>query len=160
MLKLKHIEKIHQLLARNVAPRIAGKLRKCDVYIGGERKKFVSIFKLKTQLRHFTDEFERIFTSGASMDVERLEEKIRENHVLFESIHPFEDFNGRSGRILYNLLRVKCDLPIHIIHGRAKNEKELHVEQASYYSWFVTEEKEMKMEEEKFDFLKRMFNKE
>jgi len=38
-------------------------------------------------------------------------------HTLFESIHPFEDGNGRAGRILMNVLAVSKGLPPIIIKG-------------------------------------------
>jgi Fic family protein len=38
-------------------------------------------------------------------------------HTLFESIHPFEDGNGRAGRILMNTLAVSKGLPPIIIKG-------------------------------------------
>jgi Fic family protein len=49
------------------------------------------------------------------------------NHVKFEKIHPFEDGNGRIGRILLNWQRVKAGLPILTIY-----EKDKH----AYYKWF------------------------
>jgi len=56
------------------------------------------------------------------------EERSKQIHVAFEDIHPFVDGNGRVGRILYNIHRIKLGLPIHIIH-----EGE---EQKEYYKWF------------------------
>lgn len=140
-LSLKHILKIHNLLMKNIRPDIAGNLRTCDVYIGGERKEFVSMAKLKIQLKRFTTEFGRVISHKNSIPLEELEKEIRENHVMFEGIHPFEDGNGRSGRILYNLLRQKCGLPVHVIHGWAQGEDEFHKEQAEYYGWFRKNDK-------------------
>jgi hypothetical protein len=53
---------------------------------------------------------------------------IKQWHINFEGIHPFEDGNGRIGRILMNLQRLSVGLPILIIH-----EGE---EQFEYYKWF------------------------
>ncbi len=38
-------------------------------------------------------------------------------HVLFESIHPFADGNGRAGRILMNYLAISLGLPPFVIKG-------------------------------------------
>ena len=52
----------------------------------------------------------------------------KDTHIMFENIHPFEDSNGRTGRILYNIHRLNLGLPIHIIHEGD--------EQMEYYKWF------------------------
>jgi len=141
-MSLKHILKIHKILMKNVNPRVAGVLRKCDVYIGGMKKEYTSLFKLKSQVLEFIKDYECIISRKNKMDVEELELAIRKNHVLFENVHPFADGNGRTGRILYNLLREKCGLPIHVIHGWADKEDVHHPEQAKYYQWFIDKEKQ------------------
>lgn len=45
-------------------------------------------------------------------------------HTLFESIHPFEDGNGRVGRILLNYLAVSQGYPPIVIKGIQKEERE------------------------------------
>jgi fido (protein-threonine AMPylation protein) len=45
-------------------------------------------------------------------------------HVLFESIHPFPDGNGRAGRILLNFVAVSLGLPPIIIKGMHKADRE------------------------------------
>ena len=42
---------------------------------------------------------------------------IAKQHVLFESIHPFEDGNGRTGRILLNYLLISNGLPPVVLKG-------------------------------------------
>ncbi len=53
---------------------------------------------------------------------------IKNSHIFFEKLHPFEDGNGRTGRILMNLQKLNEELPLLIIH-----EGE---EQMEYYKWF------------------------
>lgn len=135
-LKLKHILRVHELLARNISPEIAGKLRDCDVWIGGNRKMFVSDYLLRSQLDKVCGEYQKIISSCKQKESVELEKEIRQNHVKFEEIHPFCDFNGRTFRIIMNVLRLKCGLPILVIHGMAEGEAEIHWEQRDYYLWF------------------------
>lgn len=116
--------KMHSLLMRRINPRIAGKFRNCDVFIGNQRKIFINTSLLKEDLN--TD----VIVNMVQPDPTKhdFEEFCKNIHVRFEDIHPFEDGNGRVGRMLYNIHRLKSGLPIHVIH-----EGE---EQMSYYKWF------------------------
>lgn len=49
-------------------------------------------------------------------------------HTLFESIHPFEDGNGRAGRILMNYLGVSRGYPLIVIKGTRKEDRERYYE--------------------------------
>lgn len=107
---------VHRLLLVNLNPQIAGKLRSVNVEVGGRTcPPFDRVPRLLTQwfMNHY----------NAADD-----EKIIRAHVAFEKIHPFEDGNGRVGRIILNWQRVKSGLPLLVIH-----EGE---EQREYYSWF------------------------
>jgi Fic family protein len=44
-------------------------------------------------------------------------------HALFESIHPFEDGNGRDGRILMNYLAISKGYPAIVIKGFTKEDR-------------------------------------
>ncbi len=114
-LSLSVIKAVHQLLLSNLRPDIAGKFRNCEVTVGNHNPpaNYKVPYKLKALL-----EF-----------VPKTEEDIKRWHVDFENIHPFEDGNGRVGRLLMNWQRVKNNLPILVIH-----EGE---EQMSYYGWFT-----------------------
>jgi len=55
------------------------------------------------------------------------EKDIKQLHVEFEDAHVFQDCNGRSGRILWQIQRLNNGLPIKIIYEAEKNK---------YYEWF------------------------
>jgi len=117
----KNILEIHRLLLRNLNPRIAGKFRKCNVSVGGRicpnwEKVEVEISEEIRALNH--PKSNNLFTK---------DEVAKTNHILFERLHPFEDGNGRTGRILYNWQRLFLDLDIHIIK---------YNDRWDYYRWF------------------------
>lgn len=46
------------------------------------------------------------------------------SHMLFESIHPFYDGNGRTGRILLNYLTISKGMPPIVIKGMTSEDRE------------------------------------
>ena len=121
---LDYILKIHRLLMKRLRPDIAGKLRNCDVWIGGKKKKFHGKEVIESELK---DVLTTISIPRLIPDKE--EEFAKHWHVIFENIHPFEDGNGRVGRILWQVHRLKLKLStIKVIHEGK--------EQMEYYEWF------------------------
>ncbi len=130
-INLEWLLEIHRILMERLVPEIAGKLRDGDVriiiynssfkeWIGGKQCRFISHALLKGEVNTALS-----FITNKSKTPE---EAAREAHIHFEFIHPFFDGNGRTGRILYNIHRLKLGLPIHVIHeGKEQHE---------YYKWF------------------------
>ena len=109
---------IHRRLLKNLDPEIAGKIRKIQVGVMTNEG-----FREGTHhslIRHELKELCKIIPKTAK--------EIKKWHIKFEHLHPFRDGNGRSGRIIMNVQRLKLGLPILIIH-----EGE---EQFEYYKWF------------------------
>ncbi|MFA5397634.1 MAG: Fic family protein [Methanogenium sp.] len=113
-LSLSRILECHRIMMLEQNKRIAGKIRKVNVRVG---------FSVKLDFRKVPERLDSLLTKYPVT-----EEQIKEWHIEFENIHPFEDGNGRIGRIIMNWQRIKRDLPILIIH-----EGE---EQFQYYEWF------------------------
>lgn len=114
-ININYILGIHRRLLKRLNPEIAGKIRDCPVSIGGKTK-----WDNKEEIKESLNKLCKIIPKN--------EEEIKEWHIKFEYIHPFEDGNGRTGRILLNIQRLKIGLPLLIIH-----EGE---EQMRYYKWF------------------------
>lgn len=119
------ILEIHRILMARINPEIAGKMRKCNVWIGGKMKRFIDTQLLTWELESVLDSIQHSFKCKTQIPFLLA----ARSHIAFEACHPFEDGNGRTGRILYNWHRLKLRLPIHIIHVGS--------EQRSYYDWFT-----------------------
>lgn len=120
-LTLKSILETHRLVMRRLRKDIAGKLRDCDVSIGGGIKHFISRSLFEEGLSTLCNKLE----PGSHTDADT---HTKNCHIEFEFIHPFEDGNGRVGRIIYNVHRLNLGLPVHVIHEGD--------EQMEYYKWF------------------------
>lgn len=116
-----YIEKIHEELMMPIRKDIAGKLRTCAVRIGGQVKQKEPPAMIANKLRKWIKQY-------WSYAVER---HIQEAHVAFEAIHPFEDGNGRVGRILMNIMRINAGYPVLIINQSERD---------GYYEWFRSKE--------------------
>ncbi len=132
MISYESVMHTHYLLMQRLRPDIAGKLRDCDVWIGGQRKIFISQALLEEEIRRVcmsiicsTTRFQQIKDLDTAIAQE--EPVTRQLHVEFEGIHPHQDGNGRTGRMLMNAHRIRLGLPILIIREEAKFE---------YYKWF------------------------
>lgn len=117
--------KIQKIMSNRLAKHYSGFIRECPVYIGGECKSQNKEEIIK-QLNDLFNEYKQ--TKFLKGDIQSKEEYIKDFHIRYEDVHPFCDFNGRSGRILMNLQRVELGLPILIIHEGD--------EQWEYYKWF------------------------
>jgi len=121
----------HHFLMANLRPDIAGFWRNCDVWIGGHKKKFISVQLIEDEVRQFCEALNLKAPLLAPKDY--AEETTKQLHIRFEDIHPFEDGNGRIGRMIYLWHRLKLGLPVHIIHA---DWPKVDGEQKRYYDWF------------------------
>ncbi|MDO8517527.1 MAG: Fic family protein [Nanoarchaeota archaeon] len=115
------IKEIHQNLMKRINPLIAGKIRRCPIYVGNSQIGYEECLKpelIQKELSKWAEEYSN----------PKEEENIKQAHIKLLKIHPFEDGNGRTGRIVMNYQRLKAQLPILIIH---KGQ-----EQFEYYKWF------------------------
>ncbi len=112
---------IHRRLMKRLYPRIAGKYRVVQVGVMTKAgfREAIKWGEIKPELDHLCNR--RIYPCYSM-------EMIKDWHIQFEHIHPFEDGNGRVGRILMNLQLLKEGLPILVIHEGK--------EQQGYYKWF------------------------
>jgi fido (protein-threonine AMPylation protein) len=95
----------HRLICIDLPARMIGQLRDRDVYIGpfgrsGAEASFVPVAhaeitaRLDALCQNWNDSYERLVASGSAARLEA----IANFHHEFQTIHPFEDGNGRAGR--------------------------------------------------------------
>lgn len=120
MITIQMIKTLHLQLMKRLNPKIAGKIRTVPVYVG-TRTNYRECMKPED----IKDELNLLCNPGLYPMLS--ESLIKRWHIQFEKIHPFADGNGRTGRILMNLQRIKIGLPILIIYEKEKSE---------YYKWF------------------------
>jgi len=128
---LKFILGVHKRLMININSVIAGNIRKCPIYVGNryEARECLKPEKIEKELDKLISKSKLL--SNYSKKI--AEKRIKDWHIKFEKIHPFEDGNGRVGRIIMNIQRLVVGLPILIIHQGE--------EQREYYKWFKDERK-------------------
>jgi|GEM_PF-646044 fido (protein-threonine AMPylation protein) len=91
---LKSIKQVHAHLFKDTGSKIAGKFKKVEVVIANETttppKEVVK--ELGKLLKWFKENKRTMYPPQLALEF----------HYRFEAIHPFEDGNGRVGRILFN----------------------------------------------------------
>lgn len=116
-LDLSLVRHIHSELYRGADDQRRGQFRK-----GG-----IQILHAKVRPPEFDiDSMLRTALSVMEHDIEVLPflHALARAHTLFESIHPFHDGNGRTGRILLNYLAISKGYPPIVIKGTMAEERE------------------------------------
>jgi len=104
---------LHQMLITNINDRIAGRFRKPGEYVR------VGSYIAPAPER-VEQMIETIINQYADDDKTYFLDKIAQFHLDFENIHPFNDGNGRIGRVLINLQLFKLGFPGLIIRNKEK----------------------------------------
>lgn len=114
------VRHVHSELFRAISPK-RGEFRRGAIRIQGAKV---------TPPVHDSDQYMKAWLQVTKNYTRTLEpiSALARNHALFESIHPFEDGNGRAGRILLNYLSISLGLPPIVIKGFTAPER------TSYYA--------------------------
>lgn len=118
VLDLALIRTIHSQLLRGIDQYsyYCGKFRMGKIMIHGAKVKPPEL-DLETYVKTFCE------YSKKCLEIYPILEALSRIHTLFESIHPFEDGNGRVGRILLNYLAISQGYPPIVIKGIELNQR-------------------------------------
>ncbi|MEM6350502.1 MAG: Fic family protein [Cyanobacteria bacterium P01_D01_bin.14] len=108
------IRQIHSLIVRKLSPPEAGEYRQLDVRAAGTDHVYPPHYLLLELMTAFV---QWLATPPKGMHPVVY---ATEAHYRFVSIHPFRDGNGRTGRLLMNLLLLKAGFPIVVISNQQR----------------------------------------
>lgn len=97
------IVEMHRILLTDSAPEIAGVLRGAQVWIGGSDYSPAGAMFVPPHQRHLTELMADLGEFMARDDLPALAQAAIA-HAQFETIHPFADGNGRTGRALVHVV--------------------------------------------------------
>lgn len=100
------IRQMHGLILRRISPTEAGRYRQIDVKAAGTNHVYPPHYLLPGLMADFAH---WLIAASATMHPIKY---ASEAHYRFVSIHPFADGNGRTGRLLMNLLLLQAGFPI------------------------------------------------
>ena len=109
------IKQIHNLVMRAITPEEAGRYRQLDVKAAGTEYIYPPHYLLPDLMQQFVE----WLNSESTKSLHPLEYAV-EAHFRFVTIHPFRDGNGRTGRLLMNLLLLRSGYPIVVISNQIR----------------------------------------
>lgn len=111
------IKQIHNMILRKINPEEAGSYRTLDVMAAGTNYRYPPHYLLAQLMGDFVS----WLNSASALSLHPVE-YASIAHYRFVSIHPFRDGNGRSARLLMNLLLIRSGYPIVVIDNQVRND--------------------------------------
>lgn len=109
------IKELHSLIIQDIDKNIAGRYRNIDVFIAGTEHKPPSAMEVPSKMKELVkwaqENYKKIYITEFAAIF----------HHKFVNIHPFQDGNGRTGRLLMNIFLMQYGFPIAIIQ---KNDRQ------------------------------------
>jgi Fic family protein len=112
---LERVLLLHRMLLANIDEPIAGRFRKQGEYV----RVGTHVAPAPEQVNALLSEMFVRFESDLSS---RVTQRIAHLHLEFERIHPFNDGNGRIGRVLVNYALYRAGFPPIIIRNKGKDQ--------------------------------------
>lgn len=128
------IRELHALIIQDIDKNIAGKYRDVDVFITGAEHKPPSALEVPFKMRELVDWAK---TNYKKMNIVEFAAIF---HHKFVHIHPFQDGNGRTGRLVMNIFLLNYGFPLVIIqkNNRQQYYKALGLADMQNYRFLVS----------------------
>jgi len=91
---------LHKMLMSNIRDEIAGRFRKDDEYVRVGSH-------IAPPPKEINESLEKMFSEYNATNHENIIKRIARLHLAFEYLHPFNDGNGRIGRVMNNYLLIR-----------------------------------------------------
>jgi Fic family protein len=111
------IKQIHNLILRKINPEEAGSYRTLDVMAAGTNYRYPPHYLLSQLMGDFVS----WLNSESALRLHPIEYATIAHYRLV-SIHAFRDGNGRTARLLMNLLLIRAGYPIVVINNQIRND--------------------------------------
>lgn len=109
------IKSLHALVIQDIDKNIAGQYRNVDVFITGTEHKPPSAIDVPFKMRELIVWARKNYKKMNAVEFAAI------FHHKFVHIHPFQDGNGRTGRLLMNIFLMQYGFPLTIIQ---KNDRQ------------------------------------
>ncbi|MDS0526913.1 Fic family protein [Clostridium sp. SHJSY1] len=119
------IKNLHYIILKSIDNKNAGEYRQSNVLISGSKHRPVEHYLVKEKMTELLEWY-----SGNKDKIHPIE-LATEFHFRYVYIHPFIDGNGRTARLLMNLILMRNGYPITIIRNEDRDEYMKALESAS-----------------------------
>ncbi len=109
------VKELHSLIIQNIDKSIAGKYRDVDVFIAGTDHVPPNALDVPAQMSELINWAQINYNKMFNVEFAAI------FHHKFVHIHPFQDGNGRTGRLLMNVFLMQYGFPLAIIQ---KNDRQ------------------------------------
>ncbi|QAA33030.1 Fic family protein [Clostridium manihotivorum] len=119
------IRDLHYIILKSIDNKNAGEYRKTNVLISGSKHIPVEHFLVKERMIELVDWY------NANKEKKHPIEIAAEFHFKFVYIHPFIDGNGRTARLLMNIILMRSGYPISVVRTEDRDRYMKALEVAS-----------------------------
>lgn len=119
------IKDLHYLILKSIDNKNAGEYRQTNVLISGSKHRPVEHYLVKERMVELVEWYKN------NKDKKHPIELAAEFHFRYVYIHPFIDGNGRTARLLMNLILMRNGYPVTVIRTEDRDEYMKALEEAS-----------------------------